>query len=72
MIDFENARIKVGDIVVTTCRIDNMLGHIERGTPVEIIKTKNGSYDIQDVHGNEFFLVDGECLEKLPSKVEKG
>lgn len=66
MNDFEKSRMKVGDIVATTCRIDNMLGHIERGTHVKIIKNKYGSYDIQDVHGNEFLFVDGDCLEKLP------
>ena len=72
MIDFEKSRLKVGDIVVTTCRIDNMLGYIDRGTLVKIIKNAYGSYEIQDVHGNEFLFVDGECLEKLPSNVEKG
>ena len=72
MIDFEKSRLKVGDIAVTTCRIDNMLGHVECGTPVKIIKNAYGSYDIQDVHGNEFLFVDGDCLEKLAAETKKG
>lgn len=65
-------RLKVGDIAITTCRIDNMLGHAERGTPVKIIKASYGWYDIKTANGDEFLLVDGECLEKLSSKTEKG
>lgn len=60
-----NKSLKVGDIAVTTCRIDNMLGHIERGTRVKIIKASYGWYDIRTDNGDEFLLVDGSDLEKL-------
>ena len=40
-----NKSLKVGDIAVTTCRIDNMLGHIERGTRVMKNPHNNGRAD---------------------------
>ena len=61
--------LKVGDIAITTCRIDNMIGHIEPETTVKIIKITYDWYDVQTDNGEKFLLVHKDCLEKRPTKV---